>query len=261
MNNIEIKMIIENKRKLKLNAKSKILVLGLIFVTLVGFFGLTTQANAQSPEDLSGTPAAQTATATATGTGVGNNLPSCNLLTVEVSVGWCLVQIFYYSVFALPAAILTLTAWFFNGILALTLSSVMYSKGSDFLLEAWKIVRDFSNIFFILILLYVAIKMTLGLGGAEIKKMIVNVVIVALLINFSMFFTKIVIDSSNILALIFYNKIAVEGEDGGATNYERNFDTDVEEKDVGGAIVSSFNPARLMDKSLFAKTTRQENVR
>ncbi|OGI59716.1 hypothetical protein A2814_00165 [Candidatus Nomurabacteria bacterium RIFCSPHIGHO2_01_FULL_38_19] len=271
MNNIEIKMIIENKRKLKLNAKSKILVLGLIFVTLVGFFGLTTQANAQSPEDLSGTPAAQTATATATGTGVGNNLPSCNLLTVEVSVGGCLVQIFYYSVFALPAAILTLTAWFFNGILALTLSSVMYSKGSDFLLEAWKIVRDFSNIFFILILLYVAIKMTLGLGGAEIKKMIVNVVIVALLINFSMFFTKIVIDSSNILALIFYNKIAVNVKNSDQSYKEiqgfkpegKLFDesiTRVTQKDFANGILNSFDPSKSIDQATYDANKGDTNL-
>jgi len=75
---------------------------------------------------------------------------------------------------------------------------------------AWKIFRDLANMSFIFILVYAAIGIILNLGGVNTKKIIVNVVIIALLINFSLFFTKIIIDASNIVTIGFYNKITSE---------------------------------------------------
>jgi hypothetical protein len=60
---------------------------------------------------------------------------------------------------------------------------------------------------FIFILLYAAIKTIIGMGG-NAQSIIVKVVVVAILINFSLFFTKVVIDTSNVLALFFYDAIA-----------------------------------------------------
>lgn len=165
----------------------------------------------------------------------------------------CIVKIAYWVFYALPSNILYYSAFLFNALLALTLSTALYA--GNFLPGAWRIVRDFSNIFFILILLYIAIKMILGLGGAEIKKMIVQVVIVALLINFSMFFTQVVIDSSNILALIFYNKITLHiTKDKVERKYDPVFTESkvmVEEKDFAGGIMEAFDPTRLMTEDIF----------
>jgi hypothetical protein len=69
---------------------------------------------------------------------------------------------------------------------------------------AWSVLRDVSNIFFIFILLYAGIKMILGMEDHPAKT-IKNVVIVAFLINFSLLFTRLAIDASNIIALVFYN--------------------------------------------------------
>ena len=74
---------------------------------------------------------------------------------------------------------------------------------------AWTTMRDLANMTFIFILLYAAIQTILGIG-TNTKKLIVNVVIVAILINFSLFFTKIVIDASNILAVFFYDAVATQ---------------------------------------------------
>ncbi|HLP43650.1 MAG TPA: hypothetical protein VK145_00010 [Candidatus Nanoarchaeia archaeon] len=60
---------------------------------------------------------------------------------------------------------------------------------------------------FIFIILYIAIGTILGLGGIDIKRMLARVVIIALLLNFSMFFTKVAIDASNIVTIGFYNQI------------------------------------------------------
>ena len=70
---------------------------------------------------------------------------------------------------------------------------------------AWKTVRDFATMFFIFLIIYQAISMILGLDGLGTKKLLVNIVIAGLLINFSLFFTKVIIDASNVIALQFYN--------------------------------------------------------
>ena len=72
---------------------------------------------------------------------------------------------------------------------------------------AWKTIRDIANMGFIFVLLYAAIRTILGIGS-DTKKLIVNIVVVAILINFSLFFTKVVIDASNVLAITFYDVIA-----------------------------------------------------
>ncbi len=70
--------------------------------------------------------------------------------------------------------------------------------------EAWKVIRDIANMAFIFVLLYAAIQQILGIGK-DVKGLIVRVIVVAVLINFSLFFTKFIIDMSNILALTFYD--------------------------------------------------------
>ncbi len=74
--------------------------------------------------------------------------------------------------------------------------------------SAWQVLRDVANLFFIFILLYIAIGMILQLPGVDAKRTLVSVIVVALLINFSAFFTKIVIDASNVMANQFYQSIA-----------------------------------------------------
>lgn len=71
---------------------------------------------------------------------------------------------------------------------------------------AWTVIRDIANMSFIFILLYTSIMTILGKG--DYKRTIINMVIAGLLVNFSLFFTKVAIDASNLLALTFYKAIA-----------------------------------------------------
>ncbi|TAL48826.1 hypothetical protein EPN83_03490 [Patescibacteria group bacterium] len=73
---------------------------------------------------------------------------------------------------------------------------------------AWGVIRDVANMAFIFILLYIAIGTILGLEKVNWKKTLVGIIIAALLINFSLFFTKLIIDASNIVAVLFYERIA-----------------------------------------------------
>lgn len=88
----------------------------------------------------------------------------------------------------------------------------------DVISTTWKAFRDLANLAFIFILLYIAIRTILGDGSGQIKKLLTRVIIVALLLNFSLFFTKIVVDVSNILAVVFYNAIGTVGGGGNLGN-------------------------------------------
>ena len=110
--------------------------------------------------------------------------------------------------------------------------------------DTWEIVRDLTNIFFIFILLYAAVGMTLRLNNIDAKKIIVRVIIIALLINFSMFFTRVIIDASNLLAFQFYN--AIGKQDDGTSNTAFGI--------VSKSIMSGINPA-----SRFATKDKEGN--
>ena len=76
--------------------------------------------------------------------------------------------------------------------------------------SVWVIIRDFMNLFFIFGLVYIGFKMILGTDNSNTRRWLVNLIIAALLINFSLFFTKLVVDVSNQLAA----EIAVGAFDG-----------------------------------------------
>lgn len=154
-----------------------------------------------------------------------------------ISFPGCFANLLYY-VFYKPTAFLAgLAAMFLDWFMHFSIQSSTYSE-SEFISEGWSLVRDISNIVFIFILLYIAIGTILRLPSVDAKKMIGTLVVVALLINFSLFFTKIVIDASNILANLMYNTISV----GGGTGVG-------DEKTISGALVSQFNPQTLFSKS------------
>jgi len=79
---------------------------------------------------------------------------------------------------------------------------------------AWSTLRDLANIFFIFGLLTIAISTILGISGYGYKQLLSRLIIVALVINFSLFFTKFVIDTSNIFALQFYQGASISSSDG-----------------------------------------------
>ncbi len=95
-----------------------------------------------------------------------------------------------------------------------TINSDFYS-GLTVINIGWTAVRDFSNMFFIFALLFIAIKTILGMAGSSTKRWVANLIIAAILINFSLFATKVVIDAGNILALGFWSKMQVTS--GGIT--------------------------------------------
>lgn len=73
--------------------------------------------------------------------------------------------------------------------------------------QLWVVVRDFFNILFIFGLVYIGFKMILNSDDSRTKSTLVSLIIAALLINFSLFITKFVVDFSNTLA----SEVAIAG--------------------------------------------------
>jgi len=65
----------------------------------------------------------------------------------------------------------------------------------------WEVSRDFANIFFIALLIYVAFCYILRINSKNSQKILVNVIVMAILINFSLMIGGIIIDFSN----VFFN--------------------------------------------------------
>lgn len=157
-------------------------------------------------------------------------------------------------IFKLAAWVFSYAGMFFDWTVGYSLDSDSYR--SAFVTEGWGVVRDMCNIFFIFILLYVAFATVLNLHGFKTKEMIVNVVIIGLLINFSLFATHLIIDTSNIMARVFYNNIEVNVETssngtntvtaGMDTGVDKNLTSDLGEKHLSAALISKVNPQEIL---------------
>ena len=64
----------------------------------------------------------------------------------------------------------------------------------------WGNIRDMINILFIFALVYIGLKLILDSANPNAKRWLLNLIVAALLVNFSLFLSKAVIDFSNIMA-------------------------------------------------------------
>jgi len=81
--------------------------------------------------------------------------------------------------------------------------------------EMWKFIRDFFNLFFILVLLYVAFKIVFQIEH-DFKKTLLSIVLAALFINFSYPVSRVLIDVTNVPMYFFANQMA--STNGGGTS-------------------------------------------
>ncbi len=133
--------------------------------------------------------------------------------------------------FLLSTLFLGVAVWLLDAAIALSLDSALIS-GLTAINDGWGLVRDVCNMFFIFILLYISLATILQATSFNWKKALGNLIIAALLINFSLFFTKVIIDVSNVFAMTFYNSMKT---------------------DVGG--VDYYGPGVILQEGLGLKTT------
>jgi len=95
----------------------------------------------------------------------------------------------------------SLAAWFAG--LAVGILSFTDPQNAQIVEHGWRIIRDLVNMFFVLILLFISLATILRLESHGIKALLPKLIIVALLINFSLVLTGVVIDFSNALTVFF----------------------------------------------------------
>jgi hypothetical protein len=211
---------------------------------------------------VNGKPAVKSGTSDASSGTSGEIMPACSVIgaitfggiTGDGTFMGCVAQAMYYVFFVPTSYIFALAGKFFDFTFKYTISDSSYR--ATFVVEGWKIVRDLCNIFFIFVLLMAAIKMILDVGHGA-KDAIIKVVVIGLLINFSLFTTQIIVDSSNILARLFYNsdaiKITMMKNSGGSDSFNQagvNMYSDsissTGEIPISAAIVDKVNPQSII---------------
>lgn len=74
----------------------------------------------------------------------------------------------------------------------------------------WIVVRDIANMLFLFMMLYISIGTIFQIQGVNWKKALPEIILAAVLINFSLAIGKITVDSSNIIGNFFLNEIRKE---------------------------------------------------
>jgi len=176
----------------------------------------------------------------------------------EGRVGECLsyqiVSILYDWVLQGTIWVAGLAGSLFNASIQFSLTGDIFDADKNIMIkDGWTMVRDLLNLIFIFILLYAAISTILQYGNMDIKKILPSLIIAALLINFSMLITKMVIDASHIFAWEFYNQIDVKNEEKlGDGELFANMKNDIEvygefeKKNLANVFMAGFNPQELL---------------
>lgn len=178
--------------------------------------------------------------------GETSTLPPCVLLSAE-TWGGCVARIIYFLFFVPTSFLFSLSGQLMDFSMAYTLNSANYGKtadGSSFVEKGWTITRDLSNLLFIVMLMWIAINIILGRGAD--KKLLGTIILIGLVINFSLFFARVIIDASNILGKIFYDNMGVETN---SEAYINNPWIGEGDKSISIAIVSNFNPQKLFSQA------------
>jgi hypothetical protein len=157
-----------------------------------------------------------------------------------------LVLAFLAPIAAILAGVLSIVAALLDASVHISIQGFKLFIDSTDIVSIWVIIRDVLNISFIFILLYIAITTIIGGAGVKTKVQLKDVIIGAILINFSLFFTRILIDGGNILATALYNKLS-------ATSYGTGI------WGLTGPIMNSLNLQSLFSFNL-VKLTGQTNA-
>lgn len=212
---------------------TKILVLILLLATLLPLFASPHVALAQTA---SSTPEAR----------FGLSCFEFSGWTPSFHPGDCVALIGYYLLWYPTSLLLLLGATIFDTVAAWSFDATILN--STMVSTAWGTVRDIANLALIFALLYIAIATILQMGGVQLKRAVASVIIVGLLINFSLFVTRVVIDGSNILASGLYSKItAVSSTSSTFGTYSIG---GVDVKSVSARIVAAFNPQKMLTDEL-----------
>jgi hypothetical protein len=162
----------------------------------------------------------------------------CSIWNAE-TYGDCVFQLFYTIILAPAALILGIAGALLNFVIETTIIGFAdFVKGTSdgaagAISLAWGLIRDALNMTFIFILLYTGLRTILGVGNYQ--TVLPKIVLAGLLINFSFFFTSVLIDISNVATVELHNAIQKIGD---AETVEAGTGSLIEFSGISGAFMS-----------------------
>ena len=144
--------------------------------------------------------------------------------------------------------------------LVVKFDTIIYGSLSSVIAIVWTAFRDLANILIIGMLTFTAISIILELNFFNAKKMVARVLIIALLINFSLLFTRLIVASSNFVAAQFYCAMAAEIDKTAAcgrsatTGISDILSSAVSDKGIGGQFMQFLG---VVDLTKSYETTRK----
>jgi hypothetical protein len=198
-----------------------------------------TRNNGQSTECKQNPPSGSIAEGQVAQVSPDSAMPKCWLGINDggISVSGCFAQILYYVLYIPTSWLFMIAGMLFDYTFDYSIQSTSYNNA--FIAQAWALVRDLCNILFIVIMMYIAISTLISSSAPDWKGMILKVIIVAVLINFSFFFTRVIIDFGNVTARLFYNSDTI--------SITKKVDgKDVVSHGMSETIVSGFDPQRIV---------------
>lgn len=157
----------------------------------------------------------------------------------------CLTDIVYFVAVEIPTFFAYITTTFFSIAVFLSLNGTAYAL--SFLTLGWTIARDIANLAFLFILIYLAFVIMFKAETSHTLQTLAMVILVALIVNFSFFTTRVVIDAGNLLGAQIYNAIPVPS--GSKLDW-------IGGKDLTASIMNTLNVQSLLDSENFEKWNR-----
>lgn len=158
----------------------------------------------------------------------GAGIPSCDSilsLSGNNCILWWIAKMTNVG-FKLVSFLAYVTGTLFDYSLELSINSAEFFKKLGVVEVTWAFIRDILNMSFIFILLWTAVQILIGNEAKySAKKVLTNVIIVAILMNFSLFAAKLMVDGSNIVSLKIYEAMKSNTESKNATISERVMNT------------------------------------
>ena len=168
-------------------------------------------------------------------------------------IAWTVAGILYTLVVRPLGSFLSISGLIFNMSLGLSLDNANYTyQKIDALGVGWAFSRDVVNLFFIFMLLFIAISIILGIESYGSKQILVKLILIALLVNFSFLAAQSIIFISNAFATTIYNAqpdpSGLLGNENGhlARALGLKF-----EKNLALSVVNTFSPNRLFNNAPF----------
>ncbi|NCN52712.1 hypothetical protein GW943_02805 [Candidatus Parcubacteria bacterium] len=196
----------------------KHLLIAALFVCSLAFTALSAPQYAHAQ-----TPAAQPAATTGTAATPTATAPAAATTESPKETGGGVGSFLGNLVLSLGGAIAGLGGWLLDGAIdkfVIHIADGLHANEplGKAISTLWTVVRDIVNLVFIFGFVYIGIRTIIDPSRAQTKSFLSQLVVAALLVNFSLFFVKFVIDIANVTSLEIYNLIG-----GGQGNIAAQF--------------------------------------